>query len=77
MKRLESGIPANEIEGATWVKSQRSNPSGDCVELADLGDGAAMRHSRHPDGPALVYTQREITAFLQGVKDGDFDHLLG
>lgn len=77
MSPLTNGIPANEIEGVTWVKSTRSNPSGDCVELADLGDGAALRHSRHPEGPALIYTQREIAAFIQGVKDGEFDHLLG
>jgi hypothetical protein len=77
MKPLDNGMPADQIEGVTWVKSTRSNPSGDCVELADLGEGAAVRHSRHPDGPALVYTQSEITAFIQGVKDGEFDHLLG
>jgi hypothetical protein len=34
-----------------------------------------MRNSRHPDGPALVYTTAEIEALLLGVKDGEFDHL--
>jgi hypothetical protein len=36
-----------------------------------------MRNSRFPAGPILLYTQAEITAFLAGAKDGDFDHLLG
>jgi hypothetical protein len=36
-------------------------------------DGAG--NSRHPSGPALVYTRAEISAFLAGVKDGEFDDL--
>lgn len=61
-----------------WRKSRRSNPSGNCVEMAALpdSDGFALRNSRHPDGPALVYTKDEIVAFLQGAKDGDFDDLV-
>lgn len=61
-----------------WRKSARSNPTGNCVELARLPDGAiAVRNSRHREGPVLVYTRAEITAFLLGAKDGDFDDLLG
>jgi hypothetical protein len=36
-----------------------------------------MRNSRFPGGPVLLYTQAEITAFLAGAKDGEFDHLTG
>jgi hypothetical protein len=47
------------------------------VELAALTSGEiAMRNSRFPEGPALVYTPAEIAAFLAGAKDGEFDHLL-
>ena len=35
-----------------------------------------MRNSRHPGGPALIYTHAEIEAFIAGAKDGDFDDLL-
>jgi hypothetical protein len=35
-----------------------------------------VRNSRDPHGPALIYTRDEILAFLGGVRDGDFDHLL-
>jgi hypothetical protein len=37
----------------------------------------AIRNSRYPDGPALVYTPEEVKAFFAGVKDGEFDHVIG
>ncbi|HEY7147576.1 MAG TPA: DUF397 domain-containing protein [Streptosporangiaceae bacterium] len=66
-----------DLAGAAWRKSQRSNSQGACVELAGLPGGAvAVRNSRFPAGPALIYTQAEIDAFIRGVKDGEFDDLL-
>ena len=51
--------------------------NGNCVEVADLPTGeVAMRNSRFPEGPALVYTRAEITAFVLGAKDGEFDDLI-
>ena len=71
-----NGMPATALIGVTWHKSRCSSPQGECVELARLATGdVAIRNSRHPDGPALVYTRAEIEAFVQGVRDGDFDQL--
>jgi hypothetical protein len=79
MNETHNGMPTGELPAVTWQKSRRSNPSGNCVELAALPGGAeiAMRNSRDPDGPALIYTSAEIAAFVQGAKEGDFDNLVG
>ncbi len=71
-----NGMAATELHGVVWQKSRHSNSQGSCVEFAKLpGGDVAVRNSRHPDGPALVYTPAEIEALLLGVKDGEFDHL--
>ena len=64
---------ASTIE-ATWIKSSYSGPTGgNCAEVAFLADGqVAMRNSRHPDGPVLVFTRAEWDAFLSGACDGEF-----
>jgi Domain of unknown function (DUF397) len=73
----KSYMPAGDLRGVKWRKSARSSAQGNCVELARLsGAEVAIRNSRHPEGPALVFTDAELDAFLGGVKDGDFDDLL-
>lgn len=71
-----NGMPAGFVAEAAWRKSSHSNSQGNCVEFAALPDGSvAVRNSRYPQGPALVYTKAEINALIAGVKDGEFDHL--
>lgn len=72
MDRAFNGVRASLLRGATWWKSSFSNPSGNCVEAALLAEGVAVRNSRFPDGPALLFTGAEWEAFLRGVKGGDF-----
>jgi hypothetical protein len=67
-----NGVQASLLHAAAWRKSGYSSPSGNCVEVAKLTDGVALRNSRFPDGPALIFTSAEWDAFLRGVKDGGF-----
>jgi hypothetical protein len=77
MDHMHNGVSAAHLP-VTWQKSRRSNPSGNCVEMAELPDGGgiAVRNSRDPEGPALIYTLDEIAAFIAGARDGDFDNLI-
>ena len=77
MRHTYNGMAATALEGVEWKKSIRSNSQGNCVEMAKLPGGEiAVRNSRHPAGPALIYTRAEIEAFLLGAKDGEFDDLI-
>ncbi|WP_405988037.1 DUF397 domain-containing protein [Streptomyces sp. NBC_00986] len=77
MQAYENGVAADSIRGVEWVKSSASSPDGgNCVEFAALPNGdVAVRNSRFPDGPALVYKRSEIGALLIGVRLGEFDML--
>lgn len=61
--------------GLKWIKSSRSYASSQCVELAVAGDMIALRDSKNP-AVHLYYTRGEIDAFLDGAKQGEFDHLV-
>jgi hypothetical protein len=64
-----------------WRKSSYSTNGGDCVEVATIahdsgkssGITVLMRDSKDPNGPRLEFTDVEFQAFVQGVKDGEFN----
>ncbi|MEU8198530.1 DUF397 domain-containing protein [Microbispora amethystogenes] len=64
-----------DLSQAVWKKSSRSGDSGgNCVEVAgNLPGVIAVRDSKDPGGPALLFTPGEWNAFLGGVRDGEFD----
>jgi hypothetical protein len=67
---IPNGIAADQLRTAIWRRSRRSNPTGCCVDLAELPGGrVAMRNSRHPDGPALIYSRSQIAAFVAAAKN--------
>jgi Domain of unknown function (DUF397) len=67
-------VSNRDLARAAWRKSTRSGANGNCVEVADNLPGViAVRDSKSPTGPALVFTQAEWAAFVGGVKDGEFD----
>jgi Domain of unknown function (DUF397) len=57
-----------------WRKSDRCSYGPDCVEVAMRPDGTVgVRDSKDPGGPVLEFTGSEWTAFLAGVRAGQFD----
>jgi hypothetical protein len=57
-----------------WRKSRRSDGGGNCVEVATAGDGTiGVRDSKNKTGPVLSFTPDAWTAFLEGIRSGEFD----
>jgi len=78
MDRSYNGMPASELRCAGWRKSSFSgNGNNNCVEMTRLATGeVAVRNSRDPNGPALIYTRAEVEALIRGVRNGEFDDLI-
>jgi hypothetical protein len=76
MKMGKIALSDEEVGGLSWVKASFSNHNGACVEIAATTDKIAMRDSKDPGGPILVYTPIEFRAFLDGARNGEFDSLL-
>ena len=65
----------DHLSNATWRKSSYSGGNGgDCVEVAVLADDSrAVRDSKDPEGPKLVFAPATWRAFTAAVKGGALD----
>ncbi|GID91791.1 DUF397 domain-containing protein [Amorphoplanes digitatis] len=68
-------MPAHHLNAAVWKKSSRSNGNGgnNCVEVAFLDTVVAVRDSKNPTGPALIFNPSNWTEFVNSAKSGEFD----
>ncbi|WP_217197531.1 DUF397 domain-containing protein [Streptomyces buecherae] len=62
-------------DNPSWIKSSYSEHGGQCVEVAaDLAAHGTVpvRDSKDPHGPTLAFDTTAWTAFVAGIKAGDF-----
>lgn len=72
-----NGTRAADLGPVTWRRPAGARADGESVEFAVLDDGqVAVRNARDPEGPVLVYTPAEISAFVDGAKKGEFDDMV-
>jgi hypothetical protein len=57
-------VYTTDLSTASWFKSSRSTNNGDCVECAVLPGHVAVRDSKDPSGPALVFTAAQWSNFV-------------
>jgi hypothetical protein len=63
-----------DLSQARWHKSTRSSGSGNCVEVADNLPGfVAVRDTKNRESGTLIFTDAEWAAFVDGVKNREFD----
>lgn len=64
-------MSATDLSSVSWRKSTRSDSEGGaCVEVAGLPAIVAVRDSKHPDGPKLVFRLAAFRELAKGIRTG-------
>ncbi|MET7482891.1 DUF397 domain-containing protein [Streptomyces sp. NPDC005538] len=70
MSALPRNVPSStELSGVRWLRSSYSTGANNCVEAARPRSGPAtgllaVRDSKDPQGPALLFSPESWTGFL-------------
>lgn len=68
-KKYSFSVSRKDFQKSSWSKN---NPKT-CVEVARKKEGVAVRDSKDPESEILFFSNEEWSAFIQGVKGGEFD----
>jgi len=59
---------------AEWRRTTNLDGTPGKLEIGFADNGlVALRYAEEPDGTILIYTPEEWDAFVEGVKDGEFE----
>lgn len=63
-----------DTETARWERTMREDGTPAALEIGYAANGlVALRMAEDPEGDLLIYTPAEWEAFVEGVRDGEFD----
>ena len=72
MDQPYNGISARDLPGATWQPQPPQQPQRQLRGDRDLGrETMAVRDSKDPDGPALIYPPAAIANLIEAVRMGN------
>ncbi|MGF1426700.1 Scr1 family TA system antitoxin-like transcriptional regulator [Kitasatospora sp. LaBMicrA B282] len=72
-KELLNMTSARLPQQTSWLKSSYSQQGGQCIEIAPTATPTLpLRDSKDPEGPALLFPTTSFTAFVNGIKNGEF-----
>jgi hypothetical protein len=71
MQRFTSFRP----DELSWHVAKLCN-AGNCVTIATNGVDFFIGDSKAPRGPILSYSRGAWINFIEGIRQGDFDHLI-
>ena len=70
---MDSSDPKGDRD-LPWRVASRCQ-GGACVQVAPSGKMIAIGDSKNSGGPILTYTRAEWSAFVAGIRRGEFDDL--
>jgi hypothetical protein len=65
-----------DLARAQWRRSSYSGNTGNCVEVADLGNEVAVRDSKDPSGSVLVVSRYQWQRFMRWTAQRKFSDQL-
>ena len=74
MSALPRNLPSStDLHGVRWLRSSHSTGANNCVETASPHSGRwagllAVRDSKDPDGPALLFSPGSWAGFLTALR---------
>ncbi|MFI6162588.1 DUF397 domain-containing protein [Micromonospora haikouensis] len=62
-----------DLTSAIWRKSTKSNGQNACVEVATVDRAVAVRDSKDPAGPVLIFNHHDWTSFITTTRERPTD----